>query len=448
MLKVRPLLLIPVALAVAAAYPAKAAAGFTPTGAMKEARWLHTATLLNNGTVLVTGGSSNTAEIYDPAQGTWRYTIHPMNSSRSQHTAVKLADGRVLIAGGTPSPGTGEVFDPTTEQFTPTNPMNGVHMPSPGILFNDGRVLVLTGSLGFFGPGVSEIYDPSTNSWATTPAIPIGVSGMAGVKLSDGTALALGGYDGFTRTAYPYVGRYTPATNAVMAMANMVISRLYHTATLLPNGTVLIAAGTDPSYSVSSTEIYDPTVLPNGQSQLSTSLNQNRRAHTATLLSNGDVLVTGGFQAPHGGAVDAYLATAELRDHSTGLWSLSGTMSTPRSGHTATLLNSGAVLVAGGGTTAPTNSVDLWNSSYNAVSDFSISANPNTAWSYGYTNTLGGAFGLHTIAQIDYMPGINQPGVDRWTSPTVQGSLGVMHNKTGSAIQASTYTTAVRLQVE
>jgi pimeloyl-ACP methyl ester carboxylesterase len=80
---------------------------------------------------------------------------------------------------------------------------------------------------------------------------------------------------------------------------------------------------------------------------------------------------------------------------------------------------------------------------YNAVNDFSITANPNKAWSYGYSNTLGGTFTPHNTAQIDYQPGINQPGVDRWTSPTVQGSLGVMHNKTASTIQASTYTIPV-----
>src|ERR1039457_3657589 len=81
---------------------------FTTTGAMLEARFQHTATLLNNGTVLVTGGQepngqpANTAEIYDPQTGTWRYTgisqQTVMTTPRTVHTATKLADGRVLLA--------------------------------------------------------------------------------------------------------------------------------------------------------------------------------------------------------------------------------------------------------------------------------------------------------------------------------------------------------------
>src|SRR5690242_9103536 len=74
---------------------------FSPTGSMNEARVQHTATLLDNGTVLVTGGSSNTAEIYDPATVSWRYTLHAMAYSRVAHTAVKLSSGKVLLAGGT-----------------------------------------------------------------------------------------------------------------------------------------------------------------------------------------------------------------------------------------------------------------------------------------------------------------------------------------------------------
>lgn len=339
--------------------------GFNPTGSMNEARQYHTATLLNNGTVLVAGGSSNTAEIYDPGTGTWRYTLHPMNYARYAHTAVKLLDGRVLIAGGAGSVLPAEIFDPNTEQFTLTSPMNGMHGFSPGILFPDNRVLIVTGSLAdlalYPSGGVSEIYDPSKNTWTVVPSIPVGYSQMAGLGLPDGTALAFGGYDGFTVSADPYVERYSPDSNSVIAMANMVISRLQETVTPLPDGKVLIVGGTDASYSLSSTELYDPTANPDGQSELSTYLNQDRRGHTATLLPSGEVLVVGGYQARHGGPVDANLATAELRDATSGVWSLSGTMSTPRSGHTATLLPSGLVLVTGGGTaTSATNSAELW----------------------------------------------------------------------------------------
>jgi hypothetical protein len=355
--------------------PNLVAQNFTPTGSMNEARWGHTATLLSNGTVLVTGGPSNTAEIFDPQNGTWRYTLYSMNTARAYHTAVKLQDGRVLIAGGTSSAAPAEVFDPTTEQFTPTGPMNASHSASPGLLLGNGQVLMITGSLWFFGTGVSELYNPATNAWAVTPPIPVGVAGMAGVILPDGTVLALEGYDGYTISAYPYVERYDPSTDSVTAMANAVISRLAQTATVLPSGSVLIVAGSDASYSLSSTEIYDPTVVPNGQSQLNTSLNQNRRNHTATLLPNGDVLVAGGFQAPQGGAIAAYLASAELRDHLTGNWALQGPMSLPRFLHTATLLQSGEVLVAGGGSTSPTNVVEIWTGAAPVTGTINVTTN-------------------------------------------------------------------------
>ena len=126
---------------------------------------------------------------------------------------------------------------------------------------------------------------------------------------------------------------------------------------------MLIAGGTDAFYSTSWTELYDSSVVkmfPYGQSYFCTDMNDARRDHTATLLPNGDVLVTGGYQGADGGPVDTYLASAELRDHGTEVWAYVGPMSTPRQGHTATLLSSGAVLVAGGGTTARTNTAEVF----------------------------------------------------------------------------------------
>src|ERR1019366_1658175 len=111
---------------------------------------------------------------------------------------------------------------------------------------------------------------------------------------------ALGGYDGYTQTAYPYVYEYNPTTNSVQQMVSMLVSRVQFTATTLPTGKVLIVAGTDPSYTVASTEVYDPSALPNGQSAFGNPLNDGRRDHTMTLLPSGDFLVTGGYQGGHG----------------------------------------------------------------------------------------------------------------------------------------------------
>jgi WD40 repeat protein len=115
----------------------------------------------------------------------------------------------------------------------------------------------------------------------------------------------------------------------------MTTARTAHTATLLPNGKVLVAAGfayTD-TY-LSSAELYDPST---GTWTVTGALSKVRRWHTATLLPNGEVLVAAGFNS-----------NAELYDPATGTWTATGALSTNRHYHTATLLPNGKVLVVGG----------------------------------------------------------------------------------------------------
>src|SRR4051812_39514257 len=111
-----------------------------------------------------------------------------------------------------------------------------------------------------------------------------------------------------------------------------------HTATLLPNGMVLVAGGFGPVRA--SAELYDPasgTWMPTG------SLNTARAQHTATLLPNGMVLVAGGFDSNVNVS-----ASAELYDPASGTWTPTGNLNMARTSHTATLLPNGMVLVAGG----------------------------------------------------------------------------------------------------
>ena len=125
---------------------------------------------------------------------------------------------------------------------------------------------------------------------------------------------------------------------------DMRTARSFHTATLLPNGKVLIAGGgqsTTPSGSVSlaSTELYDPRAGTFGPG---TDMTTRRRGHTATLLADGRVLIAGGY-----GEAGA-LASAELYDPSTGTFTATGDMITARGGHTAVLLSNGRVIILGG----------------------------------------------------------------------------------------------------
>src|SRR5207249_11438090 len=118
----------------------------------------------------------------------------------------------------------------------------------------------------------------------------------------------------------------------------MTTNRYYHTATLLPNGKVLVAGGKTGGVTLSSTELFDPAT---GTWTKTGPLNFARYFHSATLLLNGQVLVAGGY----GGNV---LSSAELYDPATGKWTATNAMSTPRGNHTATLLRNGRVFVAGG----------------------------------------------------------------------------------------------------
>jgi hypothetical protein len=136
---------------------------------------------------------------------------------------------------------------------------------------------------------------------------------------------------------------FNPATGTWTATSPLAIARFQHTATLLPNGNLLVTGGGNGSFiptSLSSTELYNPvagTWLTTGP------LNTARRDHTATLLTKGKVLVTGGVISG-----STRLSSAELFDPATGTWTATGGLNEARNAHTATLLPSGKVLVAGG----------------------------------------------------------------------------------------------------
>ncbi|RZL94152.1 MAG: hypothetical protein EOP82_05785 [Variovorax sp.] len=162
-------------------------------------------------------------------------------------------------------------------------------------------------------------------------------SGHTATLLPDGKVLVAGGSDGsFLASAE----LYDPATGQWAATSAMGAARSVFTATLLPDGKVLVAGGLGVGI-LASAELYTPAT---GQWAPTGPMSAARLTHTATLLPDGKVLVAGGNGGVSGGGS---LATAERYDPTTGAWTATGSMSTGRTAHTATLLPNGKVLAAG-----------------------------------------------------------------------------------------------------
>jgi len=134
--------------------------------------------------------------------------------------------------------------------------------------------------------------------------------------------------------------------NVFTRTGDLLQQRAAHTATLLPDGTVLVTGGWIHFYTIASAELYDPTTEKWSSTD---SLQTPRDHHTATLLRNGKVLVVGGMNLTKSKPRQRIVhASAELYDPASKTWSAAENMQTERAGHTATLLPDGRVLVVGG----------------------------------------------------------------------------------------------------
>jgi hypothetical protein len=335
------------------------AGAFSPTGSLSNPRSRHTSTLLPNGKVLIVGGfgintpSYSSVELYDTSSETFTAT-GSMGVSRNGCTATLLLNGKVLIAGGANSTTGGvssaELYDPSTGTFTFTGPMLTGRYDHTATLLSDGKVLVAGGYNHVIQGGIdlAEIYDPSTGVFTPTGSMTRSRYRHTATLLPNGKVLIAGGGAG---TGYPQE-LYNPSTKVFSSTGTMHVDRFWHTATLLGNGKALIVGGIELAGSnaiLNGSELYDPST---GIFTFAANMSIGRTNHTATLLSDGKVLVAGGgAPVPFGTQ-----SSAEVYDPANG-FSVTGPMKTRRQSQTSTLLANGKVIVAGGetpiGTTPP-----------------------------------------------------------------------------------------------
>jgi N-acetylneuraminic acid mutarotase len=309
-----------------------------------------TATLLPSGKVLLTAGTS--AELYDPVSRTWTPTGSLNDSRYGGHTATLLANGKVLVAGGISGAifetQSAELYDPATGTWTPTGSLNAGRYSHTATLLPDGKVLVVGGfQQSSYHPPLpvptAELYDPATGSWSVTGNLITGRGSHTATLLPNGKVLVAGGKS--VTASYASAELYDPASGTWAETGSLATARFYHTATSLDNGKVLVAGGSinfsdQGNSQLASAELYD---FQSGTWSPTGSLGRARVGHTATLLSTGKVLVVGGADG-----TGRPVGSAELYEPSSGNWAPTGSLITARFAPTATLLNDGTVLVAGG----------------------------------------------------------------------------------------------------
>jgi WD40 repeat protein len=310
-------------------------------GPMLHARQNHTATLLKNGKVLIVGWDTSQAELYDPSTDTFIVTDSTKQVHRQGLTATLLNDGRVLIVGGNNAQKTAEIYDPATEQFSLTGNLTIEHSYHTATLLSNGCVLI-AGGQNENGPqthAAAEIYDPTTGAFTLTGSLNEHRSIHTATLLQDGQVLITGGIQ-TTTPGYGIVLNscelYNPADGTFKLIQSLDQSRQGHAATLLNDGRVLISCG---SWYQCNGELYDPTT---GTWSLTGEMTVMRRNYqTATLLQDGKVLLAGGYIA-------ASTSSAEIYDPTTNTFSAVDSMITPRMEHAAVCLPDGSVLVTGG----------------------------------------------------------------------------------------------------
>ena len=279
---------------------------WTVTGSMAAGREGQTATLLPNGEVLVAGGSTplascvSSAEIYSPSTGRWA-TTGSMTEGRCSHTATLLTNGQVLVAGGCCKPringdtlASAELYNPSAGTWQATGSLNVSRYGAAAVLLSSGEALV-AGGINIANGGTytvlasTELYNPSQGNWVLAPSLNFNTPTGTATLLGNSDVLVVGGPGEFSD---PSVRAWTNTGS----YPRVALVGGGHAATLLGTGKVVVT-GTRCNYSGCSHVATPGCFLYDFSSNswsITGSMNHARVNHTATLLPNGQVLVVGG----------------------------------------------------------------------------------------------------------------------------------------------------------
>jgi len=326
---------------------AQSPGAFALTGSMITPRFGHMSILLPKGKVLIAGGKTTCnvgalfpcvpatkAELYDPASGS--FTLAGTMATANPRLGAVLSDGRVLFAGNdlTNTIAMVEIYDPSAATFTVSGVSQRISALYSASLLRDGRV-PLVGETQYGSD--AEFYDPITSTFA-----PAAIYWPAGLSPIWSPLSVLPD----NRVLFDTPAVYSPSSG----IFNVVNGPYYNgdpASTTLVNGQVLLTGGSDDVSNLNAAYLFDPataTFLATG------SMNMRRAEHTSTMLSDGKVLIAGAAALVAATPKFVWQGSfgAEIYDPAAGSFSFAALMFTARSSHSAALLNNGQVLITGG----------------------------------------------------------------------------------------------------
>ncbi|WP_165956410.1 Kelch repeat-containing protein [Kribbella antibiotica] len=360
-----------------AALPAAAAGSWADGGTLPLAGFWGqpdtSAVLLNNGKVLLAGGEDgrrnalNSAMLFDAGSSTWTPT-GSLQTGRRLHAVAKLDDGRVLVSGGVAgalaAPATGiataEIYNPDTGTWSPAAPMRTARFSHSATVLPGGKVLVAGGCAVRSGDShralrSAEIYDPATDQWTELAPMTDGRFGHPAVYLPTvKKVLVAGGVITAGRGQYAALGYcelFDPVTGTWTPTGSLAAPRKAHQATVLADGTVLVTGGDIPGvlldwtiqpYSQWTCERFNPAT---GTWSRDTDLPWGLSHHRVVKLSSGKLVVIGGTDD---GTFDIGYQTVAAYDPASKVWTPAADLKTGRWAPAVALLAGDKVLVAGG----------------------------------------------------------------------------------------------------